>query len=127
MYAIHGTISFQSAKRGPKGEENRETHSTVNVVIWQRERRGKHATDRGSTVFEHPTQLLGLNRLINPIKELHFFPSHLDNDPIPAVLSINNGPECITSLGVEITLLVLDTYCGKRLVTFAEQSRSWKG
>jgi hypothetical protein len=34
----------------------------------------KIATDRGSMVFEHPTQLLGLKRLIRSIKDLHFFP-----------------------------------------------------
>jgi len=52
---------------------------------------------------------------------------HMGNDPIPDVLSIKNGLECITSSGVKINLLVPDTYCGKRLVTFAEQSRSCEG
>lgn len=42
MYAIYGTISFQSATRGLKGEENREGPSTpVNVITSRTERRGK--------------------------------------------------------------------------------------
>lgn len=49
--------------------------SPVNVVTSRAERRGKIVTDRGSTVFEHPTQLLlGLSCLMNSIKDLHLFP-----------------------------------------------------
>ena len=47
-----------------------ESHSTVNVGTSQTERRGKNATDQGSTVFD-PTQLLGRSGVHLPNTVLH--------------------------------------------------------
>ena len=60
-------------RRGKLGE----THNTVSMVTLQTERRGKYATDQGNTVFEYPTHLLGLNRLIDLTEGQHFFPWQL--------------------------------------------------
>ena len=92
MRRICGTISFQNATRGPKGEENRERppslttrlepHSTsiVNVVTLQAERRDDGAKQAvPSRYLSTPAPNLDMflvNDLANwaELKDLHFLP-----------------------------------------------------
>jgi hypothetical protein len=55
-----------------RGEPGEASCTCECGYLADRERR-KNATDRGGIVFEHPTQLLGPNRLINSIKDLRVF------------------------------------------------------
>ncbi len=74
IYAIHGTISpIQGGdlKRGIERTPTQlEARSNVNMVTLRTYRRrgekGRTTAGRGSTVFEHLAQFLGLNPWIQP-------------------------------------------------------------
>jgi hypothetical protein len=76
IYAIHGTISSQVVISREKSREltQLEARSNVSVVTLQtyrkRGEKGRTTAGRGSTVFEHPAQLLGLNPWIQPFDML---------------------------------------------------------